>query len=268
MPTFQFKDPKYVLSPPQSGTKSIVNDLTNDDSYKQVIDNLPVTSSTNLDSIDFRSLAIVCLLMSTGSNHGLSAGLVRLLDHEIEGRKILDLDGDGRLSAADALLWLKFAQSTTNTRPLDQKQHAGKVAKYLEEYYEEYKNESVTYYGAVYKIYVSEPVNNTGEFDIHRHYIVADASERFDKLKLVKYNSKPNFLHSYWFDAGTGSETEGLDATGFTGSKTANSSKIVGKKLEFDGSDSTVVNVSDNSINITNHGFVTGDEVELSLIHI
>ena len=260
MPTFQFKDPKYVLSPPQQGTKAIVNDLTVDASYKQVIDDLPVTSSTNLESIDFRAVAVLTLLISVNSTGDISEGFLRLLDVELDGTKALDIGDTGAVTAATAGVWLSFSRNTS-TRTLKEKQHAEKFVKYLEQFYEEYKDESVTYQGAVYKIYLSEPKNNAGTFDSQRHYIVADASERVDRLKLVKYESKPNFSHSYWFDAGTGTETEGLDSLDFVGSKTANSSKITGKKLKFDGSDSSIVNVGSNAFDIEDHGFVTGDTV-------
>ena len=261
MPTFQFKDPKYVLSPPQHGTKAIVNDLTVDASYKQVIDDLPITSSTNLESIDFRAIAVLTLLISAGVTGGISNAFIRLLDVELDGTKALDITDSGTITAGAAGTWLSFSRNTAS-RTLREKQHAEKLVAYLEQFYEQYKDESVTYQGAEYKIYLSEPKNNTGDFDSQRHYIVADASERVDRLKLIKYNSKPSFNHSYWFDAGTGAETEGLDSLPFTGSKTANSSKITGKNIKFDGSDSNVVNTSTNTFTIEDHGFVTGDSVE------
>ena len=265
MPTFQFKQPNYVLSPPQHGTKAIVNDLTIDSSYKQVIDDLPITAATNLTSIDYTAVGVMSAVIGIGAIPAyITDEFLTFLETEVEGgRSVLDITGEGKVSSADALIWLKFNSNTINVTP-DQLHHAEKAVTYFEENYEKFKDLYIQYNGATYYFYKSPPKNRAGTFDADRHYIVADASERIDRLKLVKYNSKPNFNHSYWFDAGTGSETEGLVSTEYRVSKKATTSRISGNRVDFDASDSTIVDTSTNSLKIDGHGFKTGDVVSYS----
>jgi len=71
--------------------------------------------------------------------------------------------------------------------------------------------------------------SSPGAFISEHAYVMLDASDSDDRLKLMKYND----TYSYWFEAGTGSETTGLTTLTGTIVKAANRSRIIGTGTSF-----------------------------------
>lgn len=71
--------------------------------------------------------------------------------------------------------------------------------------------------------------SSPGAFISEHAYVMLDASDSDDRLKLMKYND----TYSYWFEAGTGSETTGLTTLTGTIIKAANRSRIIGTGTSF-----------------------------------
>jgi len=73
---------------------------------------------------------------------------------------------------------------------------------------------------------------NSTEFPVEHHYLLLDASDTTDRIKLIKYNKA--YRHPFWYDAGTGNTTNavGSNLTG-TISKAVKSSTITGSGTSF-----------------------------------
>ena len=74
--------------------------------------------------------------------------------------------------------------------------------------------------------------NAAGEFIKQHAYIMIDASDSTDRLKLVKYH-RPAFSKGYWYDMGSGNGTKYGSALTGTFSKAAGTSKVTGSGTAF-----------------------------------
>ena len=72
----------------------------------------------------------------------------------------------------------------------------------------------------------------SGDFILEHHYIVMQANESTNVMRLIKYKNDASHNVPYWFDAGTGSETTGT--TSLTGTLQASSNtKVIGSNTLF-----------------------------------
>ena len=74
--------------------------------------------------------------------------------------------------------------------------------------------------------------NAAGEFIKEHAYIMIDASDSTDRLKLVKYH-KPSFSKAFWYDMGSGNSAKYGSALTGTFSKAAGTSKVTGSGTAF-----------------------------------
>jgi hypothetical protein len=268
MATFQFKNSNYNVTPPQAGAASITNTSADAANFQQVITDLPVTSSTGV-SVSGETLAILAIRIA---GRVVPTGYETLQDfvlQQVEGFSLLDVTEQGSITSRTALELLRlnagaFSADTATSLP-----RYKKLLNELEGAHDQFKDIVISgrrlFLGAPFEADVKE-----GFFDSSKHYIVVDEDDAADRLKLVKYNNKNNVNASYWFDAGTGSETTGLNTLNTRASKTSNSSQVnASKQFSFDGSSSSVVSTSNDTITISNHGFITGDTVfyEPEILH-
>ena len=260
MATFQFKNSNYTVRPPQAGSASITNDSADAANYQQDITDLPATSSTGI-SISGEALAILASRIAVKLAPTGYEALQDFVLQQVDGFALLDVREAGTITSLTALELLRlnagvFTASTATSLP-----RYKKLISELEGAHDQFQNTIISgrrlFLGAPFEADTKE-----GFFDSSKHYIVVDEDDAADRIKLVKYNNKGDANASYWFDAGTGSETTGLNTLSTRASKTANSSQVVAtNQLSFDGSSSSVVSTSNDTITISNHGLVTGDTV-------
>jgi len=74
--------------------------------------------------------------------------------------------------------------------------------------------------------------NAGGEFITEHAYILIDASDSTDRLKLIKYH-KPSHTHPFWYDTGTGNSAKYGSALSGTFTKAVGSSKVTGSGTSF-----------------------------------
>ena len=262
MATFQFKNSDYSVSPPQSGSRAIVNRLSAAlteaqqlASWQQVITDIPASSTTGI-SVSIVDLAVFALQVSVSTVETANIPLQNFMLQQYSGFALLNINEDGAISSRDALLLLRMSSGVIPWS--DRLKHL--VAE-LEEVYETFKDNTIN--GK--KLFIGTPLEsriNEGFFDPTKHYIVVDEDDPTDRLKLIKYHNKNNVAASYWFDTGTGSELEGLTTLNTRGSKAADRSQITATNQHtFDGSSASIVSAANDTIQINNHGLITNDVV-------
>ena len=272
MATFQLKKSTYKIKPPQDGAAVITNDSTLASTYQQDISDIPAISN-RWNSVNLMNLAQAVLAETVGSLNAAAPLLwAKIVSLNGPTNKYGDTNEDGSISSADGIQFIKYAAGAALTAG-HSSQRIGDLVKLLENSYDDIEKE-FTVSGTTYPIYESRPVPvETGMFMEDHHYIVLDANDKIDRLKLIKYTKSPAFNVPYWFDAGTGAELTGLDTLTGTVTKAADSSQIVGsgtgfsRDLEvgdlftvsatatFDGASA----VGSNQITVTGHGYSTGD---------